>query len=321
MGANIYMKKIPLGISSCLVGENVRYDGANKRFDFVVDTLASHATLQLVCPEMAIGLGVPRETVHLVRQDSRISMRFTDDTGIDLTPIMDDFARQKITSLSHLCGYIVCAKSPSCGIVDTKIVQYLSIEAQELGAGIYTAHLLKLLPWLPVEDNKRLNMPEIRDNFLVRIFALHRLNQLYEGGLSREKLITFHSSYKYLLLAHSQSGYRILGTFVANIAKWDSLIDYFISYRQQFMDLLRYVATRDNHVNTLMHIQGYFKKRLTSIERTELVEAIASYQKGDQSLATPLELLKSYLVKYPDDYLAKQRYFEPYPDELRMASC
>lgn len=312
------MKKIPLGLSACLAGENVRYDGANKRFDFVIDNLSPYASFHIVCPEVAIGLGVPRKTVDLVKQDDEIVMRFTDGTGIDLTPSMNDFSIQKISTLQHLCGYIVCAKSPSCGIVDTKIFKESSQELETLGSGIYTAHLLKLMPWLPIEDNKRLNDLPVRDNFLTRIFALYRLNQLYKEGLSRKKLIEFHSCYKYILLAHSQAGYRALGKFVANIAQWGSLVDYFISYRQQIMDLLRCEATRENQVNTLMHIQGYFKNRLTSLEKINLVEAIASYQVGKQSLAFPLSLLKEYLTKYPNEYLAKQYYFEPYPEALRV---
>lgn len=313
------MKKIPLGLSACVAGENVRYDGANKRFDFIVDTLSAYVIPQLVCPEVGIGLGVPRKTVHLVRQADGVVMRFTEDTGVDLTAAMHTFTEQRLADLQHLCGYVVCAKSPSCGMVDTKIFKP-SGEIDGLGTGIYTAQLLKQMPWLPVEDNNRLNDPVIRDNFLVRIFALHALNQLYEEGLTKGKLIAFHSRYKYLLLAHSQSGYRALGKFVANIAQWDSLTDYFRDYRQRFMDILARTATRENHVNTLMHIQGYFRKRLMPSEKAHLIGAIADYQTGAQPLVVPLQILKDYLVKYPDDYLAKQCYFEPYPASLRMES-
>lgn len=310
------MKKLFLGLSACLAGENVRYDGANKRSDFIMDRLLPYIEPELVCPEVAIGLGIPRKPVHLVKEAQEITIRFTNDAGSDLTPEMNDFAKQKISSLHHLCGYVVCAKSPSCGMVDTKIFQP-SGELECLDAGIYTKHLLKLMPWLPVEDNNRLSDPAIRDHFLVRIFALHELNQLNEEGLSKGKLIAFHSHYKYMLLAHSQSGYRALGKFMADIAQWDSLVDFFKSYRQQFMDILSCKATRENHVNTLMHIQGYFKKRLTSSEKIHLIEVISGYQSGKLSLMVPLNLLKEYLTKYPDAYLAEQRYFEPYPAELQ----
>lgn len=312
------IKKILVGISSCLMGENVRYNGGNKRLDFAVDELARYIDFQMICPEMAIGLGTPRPTIRLVRQENQVQLRFSEDNGEDLTKRMEEFSKQKIASLGDLCGYIVCAKSPSCGMERIKIYNEKNEGFQSNGVGLFTKQLLEMMPWLPVEENGRLNDAALKENFIERVFALHELNALRESGLTRAKLIGFHSRYKYTLLAHSQPKYRELGLFVANIADWGSLEDYFIAYRNQFMSLLACCATKTNHTNTLMHIQGYFKKKLTLRQKEELTQLIALYRQGVQPLLAPITLLKHYLAEYPDEYLAQQSYFNPYPEALRL---
>lgn len=312
------MKKILVGISSCLMGQNVRYDGANKRLDFAVDELANYLDFEMICPEVALGLGVPRQTIQLVQQSHRIMLRFTEDNGEDLTLRMEAFATQKVTSLNHLCGYIVCAKSPSCGMGSTKIYNFETNSIERNGTGLFTKALLREMPWLPVEENSCLDDKNNKANFIERVYALHELNSLQETGLTRAKLIKFHSRYKYTLLAHSQPKYRELGLFVANIAKWESLIDYFIAYRQHFMALLACQPTVANHTNTLMHIQGYFKKKLNTQQKQQLTVLITDYKQGLVPLSAPINLLKEFLIQYPDDYLSQQRYFNPYPEALRL---
>ncbi len=310
---------IPVGISACLLGENVRFDGGHKRLAFAVNELAPWVRFEPVCPEMAIGLPTPRPALRLVKSDDgEIALRFSNHTDGDLTQAMQQFSARCIAGLEHLCGYIVCAKSPSCGMERVRVYEPAGNNNRKSGVGIFTAELKSQMPWLPVEEDGRLQDPAIRENFVERIYTLFELNNLRKQGLTRGGLIGFHSRYKLLLLAHSQPQYRELGRFVAGIEKWDSLDEFFIEYRQRLMSLLAHQATRRNHINVLMHVQGYFRRQLSSRQRQELSGLIDRYRQGTQPLLAPITLLKHYMAEYPDQYLAQQRYFEPYPEALRL---
>lgn len=311
--------KIPVGISTCLLGENVRFDGGHKRCDFATDQLAPFVRYEPVCPEMAIGLTTPRPALRLVKKpDEQIALCYSKEGGEDITGKMQNFARRKVNSLHHLCGYIVCAKSPSCGMERVRIYEPDTSNNQRAGTGIYTKALMEEMPWLPIEEDGRLNDQALRENFVERVYALHEFNQLWQSGLNRHVLIEFHSRYKLLLLAHSQSEYRELGRFVAAIDQWDSLDDYATEYRTRLMTLLSHQATRKNHTNVLMHVQGYFRDKLNSGQRDELTTLIQRYRKGLQPLLAPITLLQHYMKEFPDSYLAQQRYFSPYPEALRL---
>lgn len=311
-------EKIPVGISACLMGENVRFNGGNKCLAFAVEELAPYVDFQLVCPEMAIGLKTPRPTLRLIKHDNKLTMRFSDDAGIDLTEQIQSYAEKHIAKLHHLCGYIVCAKSPSCGMEQVKVYSKDGKTVRKEGVGLYTAELIKQMPWLPIEEDGRLHDQDLRENFVERIFALYELNKLQESGLTKAKLMGFHSRFKLALLAHSQPEYRALGPFVAAMADWDSLQDFFVEYRNRLMKLFSHQATRKNHTNVLMHIQGYFSEQLTATQRQELTKLIDLYRQGVQPLLAPITLLKHYLAEYPDAYLAEQSYFSPYPEVLRL---
>ncbi|SUB82124.1 Uncharacterized conserved protein [Pragia fontium] len=309
--------KIPIGVSACLLGEQVRFDGGHKRFDFLCDDLALYVDLQPICPEMAIGLPSPRPALRLIQQGNDISLVTSRDNTIDYTDKMQAFSVAKAPQLSQLSGFIVCAKSPSCGMERVSVYSPKGDSAQKLGVGLFTAQLMKTLPWLPVEENGRLNDPLLRENFIIRIFALRELNQLYASGLSKGALIAYHSRYKLLLLAHSQPEYRKIGPFVAAIDQMP-IEAFFYAYRLQLMQLLAKPATRQNHTNVLQHIQGYFRRYLTATQRQALAELIDRYRLGTQPLLAPITLLKHYLAEYPDTYLSQQRYFDPYPEALRL---
>ncbi|MBN3132319.1 DUF1722 domain-containing protein [Pectobacterium brasiliense] len=313
------LELIPVGISACLLGNPVRFDGGHKRLTFAAEQLAPYFRFEPVCPEMAIGLPVPRPALRLVRKgESDITLRASNGSPLDVTQQMAVFSADKVSQLQHLCGYIVCAKSPSCGMERVKIYDEAQKDARKSGIGLFTQELMRQMPWLPVEEDGRLQDPGLRENFIERVYALHELNQLWQNGLSRGALIAFHSRYKLLLLAHSQPEYRELGPFVAGIDKWESLEDYIVEYRKRLMKLLSKPATRRNHTNVLMHVQGYFRGQLNSQQRQELAHLIDRYRQGLQPLLAPITLLKHYMAEYPDAYLAQQRYFEPYPEALRL---
>ena len=311
-------EKIPVGISACLLGEQVRFDGGHKRLAFAVEELSPWMRFEPVCPEMAIGLPVPRPALRLVKEENGVSLRFSDKREGDLTEQMAHFSRERVSRLDHLCGYIVCAKSPSCGMERVRVYDADGKNNRKAGRGIFTDILMERHPWLPVEEDGRLHDPHIRENFVERIYALHELNSVRERGLTRGELIAYHSRYKLLLLAHSQPKYRELGRFVAAIHEWASLDECFVEYRQRLMDLLSHQATRRNHTNVLMHVQGYFRKQLNARQREELSKLIDSYRQGIQPLLAPVTLLKHYMAEFPDAYLSGQRYFDPWPEALRL---
>ncbi len=309
---------ITIGISACLLGSTVRFDGGHKRCEFAVEQLAPYVRFEPVCPEMAIGLPTPRPALRLIKSQQQTLLCNSSDRNVDVTVRMQRFSEQRVAELQHLCGYIVCAKSPSCGMERVKVYDENGSGARKSGIGLFTAELLRQMPWLPVEEDGRLNDPVLRENFVERVFALYELNMLWRKGLTRGGLMAFHSRYKLSLLAHSQPEYRELGRFVANIEQWDSLDAFAVEYRQRLMTLLRHKATRRNHANVLMHVQGYFRRQLSAAQRQELAQLIERYRQGLQPLLAPITLLKHYMAEYPDSYLAQQRYFEPYPEALRL---
>jgi uncharacterized protein YbgA (DUF1722 family)/uncharacterized protein YbbK (DUF523 family) len=310
--------KIPIGVSACLLGEPVRFDGGHKRLAFAVEQLAPYVRFEAICPEMAIGLPVPRPALRLVKQPQRTAMRYSNDPNVDVTDKMQQFAERRVAQLQQLCGYIVCAKSPSCGMERVRVYSENGKDSRKSGVGLFTAELRRQMPWLPVEEDGRLNDAALRENFVERVYALYELNMLWRKGLTRGGLIAFHSRYKLSLLAHSQPEYRELGRLVANIDKWESLEAFAVEYRSRLMQLLTHKATRRNHTNVLMHVQGYFRRQLSAAQRQELAQLIDRYRQGMQPLLAPIALLKHYMAEYPDSYLAEQRYFEPYPEALRL---
>lgn len=312
-------KKPVLGISGCLTGSAVRFDGGHKRMGFVMDELAQWVTFKPVCPEMAIGLPVPRPALRLVKTESgETCMRFTKDNTEDITDKMTHFADDYLPGIRDFAGFIVCAKSPSCGMERVRLYDEQGNPGMKAGTGIFTAALLARYPWLPVEEDGRLHDPVLRENFIERVFALHELNTLRENGLSRRALLDFHSRYKLQLLSHHQAGYRAIGPFVASLYEWDDLEAFFEVYRDKLMAILKQPASRKNHTNVLMHIQGYFRNQLNARQRDELREVILHYRAGLLPILAPLTLLKHYLAEHPHDYLQTQNYFDPYPDDLGL---
>ena len=287
-----------LGISGCLTGSAVRFDGGHKRMGFVMDELAQWVSFRPVCPEMAIGLPTPRPAIRLTLTDSgETQLRFSKPPHDDITQKMADFTADYLPKIGDLSGFIVCAKSPSCGMERVRLYDENGNRGRKEGVGLFTAALLETYPWLPVEEDGRLHDPVLRENFIERVFALHELNTLRAKGLTRRALLDFHSRYKLQLLAHHQAGYREIGPFVASLHEWEDLDAFFVAYREKLMTILKKPASRKNHTNVLMHIQGYFRNQLNSRQRVELRDVILHYRDGLLPILAPLTLLKHYMAE------------------------
>ncbi|MDP5252627.1 MULTISPECIES: DUF523 and DUF1722 domain-containing protein [unclassified Vibrio] len=311
------MKKIPVGISSCVIGEKVRFDSGHKVSQFVTKELSPHFEFVSICPEVGIGLPVPRPTIRLVSEQERIALVETKNPDRDYTDLMETYSKNKAQELlSHqLCGYIVCAKSPTCGMERVKV--YQTNHAEKNGIGLYTKQLMETMPWLPIEEDGRLNDPVLKENFIARVYALFDFYQSVTDAHSAGQIVAFHSRYKLTLMAHNPSAYRELGQLVANIKEYPA-DEFYQKYRLQFMQAMENRASRKNNTNVMMHIQGYFKRSLTTEQKSELAEVINQYRIGELPLLAPLTLLKHYLHMFPNDYLQTQKFLQPHPQELKL---
>ena len=309
---------IPVGISACVLGQNVRFDGGHKQNRFVVDELSKHFEFKPVCPEIGIGMSIPRPAIRLLQLPNG-DERLVDskEHATDYTVQMKQFADRQIANFEPLCGYVVCAKSPTCGMERVKLHIANGNTVPGGSVGVYTRELMARMPWLPVEEDGRLQDPMLRENFVFRVFSLNDFYQSLRGNKSYDGFIKFHSRYKLVLMAHSPTAYKELGRKVAAIKEWD-LDTFYFEYRQQFMDAIKSRASRNNKTNVLMHLQGYFKRSLTKSQKQELSALIMSYRDGHQPILAPLALIKHYLKEYPDPYLQLQTFLDPYPEELKL---
>ncbi|EKO3835211.1 YbgA family protein [Vibrio harveyi] len=308
---------IKVGISSCVLGERVRFDSGHKISNFVTKELDGYFSFVPVCPEVGVGMSVPRPTIRLVSNEERIALVETKNPENDHTDNMLAYSENKVNELEdeELCGYIVCAKSPTCGMERVKV--YSKNSAAKEGIGLYTRTLMEKMPWLPVEEDGRLNDPVLKENFITRVYCLNDFYESMGGEPTRGKIIDFHSRYKLTLMAHHPESYRSLGRLVADVSSYE-MEQFYNEYRLGLMKALQNRASRKNNTNVLMHLQGYFKRSLTANEKAELATVISDYRTGLLPLLAPLTLIKHYLNTYPDAYLQKQKYLEPYPQEMRL---
>jgi uncharacterized protein YbgA (DUF1722 family)/uncharacterized protein YbbK (DUF523 family) len=307
------MNKIPVGISSCLLGQNVRYDGGHKQDSYIVGTLTEYFDFKAFCPEVAIGLGTPRPTIQLVKIDDEIRSVGVKSPDLDVTDALRDYADQQKTLHGDLCGYILKKDSPSCGMERVKV--YANQHPQKSGTGIYAQAMMQNNPLLPVEEEGRLGDPRLRENFIQRVYVLHRWKQLMAEGLMPARLTRFHARHKLIIMSHDN--YIDLGRLLANVNK-SNVNEVAEQYIGQLMVVLKKVASRKSHVNVLQHIQGYLKKDLDADDKAELCELIENYRQGEVPLIVPLTLLKHYFRKNPDPYIQDSYYMSPYPAELRL---
>lgn len=309
---------LKIGISACLLGKPVRYDGGHKLDQFLVETLGRFVSFVPVCPETECGLGVPREAMRLTG-DPASPRLMTIRTGQDLTARMEQWASRRVRELAgdDLCGFIFKSRSPSSGMERVKVYANTGGEPVKTGVGLFAREFMARLPLLPVEDEGRLHDPVLRENFITRIFVLKRWRDLLTTNRSRGGLVAFHTAQKLLLLSHSEKHYRAMGKLVAE-TKAMPLNDLFSSYEAMLMEALRLKSSLAKNSNVLLHILGYFRNNLTVDERQEMVELIDRYRGGLMPLIVPVTLVNHYVRKYKESYLAGQIYLNPHPLELKL---
>lgn len=311
------MEKIKLGVSSCLLGERVRYDGGDKRDRFLTDTLGAYVDWVLVCPEVESGLSVPREAMHLVG-DVEGPRLVTIRTGVDHTSRMRKWAKKKVTSLAaeDLCGFVFKSRSPSSGMRGVKIYSPEGIPIST-GSGIFAKAFQDRFPLLPVEDEGRLHDPGLRENFIERVFVYKRWQEFMASDRTIGGLVSFHTSHKLLVMAHSPKHYSALGKLVAD-PKQCKREELFERYCATLMESLQLLATVRKNTNVLQHMAGYFKQQFSPDEKKELQDVIANYHQELVPLIVPITLLQHYVRKYNAGYLKQHAYLNPHPLELML---
>lgn len=314
-------ERIAVGISSCLLGEEVRYDGGHKRDAYINGTLADYFDFVPVCPEVAIGLGTPRQPIRLIREkgDSAREARVQGvrDPELDVTDELAEYGRAQAAELTGIHGYIFKRASPSCGMERVKVFTPDGHPAGKDGVGAYAAAFMAQRPDLPVEEEGRLGDPGLRDAFIERVFIRYRWQYLVDAGLTAGGLVAFHSRHKLLIMAHNQSAYRELGRMVANAGN-EAIHDLGQRYLNRLMAAIAQPAPRSGHANVLYHLMGYLKEALDSEDKTELGDVIERYRTGQVPLVVPITLLNHHFRRHPDPYVAEQVYMQPHPDELGL---
>jgi uncharacterized protein YbgA (DUF1722 family)/uncharacterized protein YbbK (DUF523 family) len=308
---------VRVGISTCLLGEKVRFDAGHKKDRYLTDVLGAYFEWVPVCPELEVGMGVPREAVRLVGTVDAPRMLGT-KSAEDWTERMTSYNTQRVRSLAAdtLSGYILKSDSPSCGMERVRIYGTSGIPTKN-GRGLFAAQLLKSYPLLPVEEEGRLNDAKLRENFIVRVFAYHRFLELTRSKWTIGDLVTFHTVHKYLLLAHSPKHYDMLGRLVAGAAKEPRAL-LKESYGRLFMEALSVKTTTKKNVNVLQHMLGFLKDHLSAREKADILEVIEEYHRELVPLVVPLALLRHYVKNHDVAYIKNQVYLHPHPKELML---
>jgi uncharacterized protein YbgA (DUF1722 family)/uncharacterized protein YbbK (DUF523 family) len=311
------MEKITLGISACLLGEKVRYDGGHSKDRFLTGTLGQYIEYVPVCPEVGCGLPVPREAMHLEGNPDSPNL-MTINSRQDMTDPLGKWARKQVIELEKkdLCGFIFKSKSPSSGMERVKVYNEKGVPAKK-GVGLFAKIFMDHFPLLPAEDDSRLCDPILRDNFIERIFVFKRWREYLKGKASLGDLIDFHTRHKLLILSHSPRHYQIMGQLLAK-TKNIPIKELKGNYQTLLMEALKLKTTPQKNTNVLMHMMGYFKKQLTPGEKQELLEIIDDYRMGHLPLVVPVTLLNHYVKKYDQPYLKQQIYLNLHPLELQL---
>ncbi|WP_396587798.1 YbgA family protein [Bermanella sp. R86510] len=316
---------IHVAISSCLLGEKVRYNGGHKRSHYIDNVLSNYFNFVPICPEVGIGMGTPRKAIRLITTSSNnqegIEAVETGDNSVRYTQQLTDYARAQAQQIKDVSGYIFMQKSPSCGYTRVKLY-HENGNPLEVTQGIYAAEIERLLPLIPKEEAGRLTDPMLRENFITRVMAYHDWQENVAADLNKKSLMDFHTRHKYLLMAHHIPSYQSLGRLMSDL-KGRSLEEIAQDYIEGFMAALKHIANRKKNSNVMQHLQGYVKKHLTSEERQEMRNVIDQYRTGIVPLVAPLTLLNHHINKHTQDdgYLLKQSYLNPHPFELGLRNA
>ena len=311
------MGKIPIGISTCLLGENVRYNGGHALDRFLRDTLGKYVEYVPVCPEVECGFGIPRETFRLMG-DPKQPRLVISLTGVDHTDRMEAWARKRVDELQNddLCGFIFKSDSPSSGMERVKVYDDKGVP-RKIGVGVFARVFMEHFPLTPVEEDGRLNDPLLRENFIERIFTYRRYREVMEEKKDVGHFVEFHTRHKLLLMAHSPKHLKQMGNLVAH-TKQLSIKEFITQYEKLLMEAMSLKPSTTKHANVLHHIMGYFKKNLSAGEKQELLEVVDEYRKGLIPLIVPVTLMNHYVRKYDEAYLKEQVYLNPHPLELQL---
>ncbi|MBM4309933.1 MAG: DUF523 and DUF1722 domain-containing protein [Deltaproteobacteria bacterium] len=309
---------ISLGISACLLGQNVRYDGGHQHDRFLTDTLGRYVNWVPVCPEVECGLPVPREAMRLVGTADAPRL-VTISTKKDLTRQMLSWARRRVGELESddLCGFIFKSKSPSSGMERVKVYSEENGIPAHNGVGMFARAFMEHFPLLPCEEEGRLHDPVLRENFIERIFVYRRWRETIVAGSRAGTVVDFHTRHKLLILSHSTTHYREMGRLVAQ-GKVLQTAEGRSRYQTLLMEALALKATVKKQVNVLQHMMGYFKTMLSPDEKQEMLEVIEQYRREYVPLIVPVTLINHYVRKYGEPYLAQQYYLNPHPLELKL---
>ena len=321
MACDISARQKPkIAISACLLGAEVRFNGGHKESRLCSQALSEHFDFVPLCPEVAIGLGIPRQPIRLIGDPAQPQAVGSVDSSLDVTRPLHDYGVAMAAAHTDICGYIFMQKSPSCGLERVKVYQDGGRPAELRGRGIYAQAFCAAHPDLPVEEEGRLNDPVLRENFLTRVYAYSAWQQLLEDGITRRSLTEFHARYKYQLMAHHPEQYKTLGNMLGNLGKNDPR-EIAPQYFSELMKALKKCATRRTHTNVLQHISGYLKQSISPEDKQEVQYLIGQYLHGIVPLIVPLTLLKHHFRLHPDPYISRQVYLQPHPENLSLRNA
>jgi uncharacterized protein YbgA (DUF1722 family)/uncharacterized protein YbbK (DUF523 family) len=309
-------KTIKIGVSACLLGKKVRFDGGHKRSRFITDSLAGHFEFVAFCPEVAIGMGTPRQPIRLVGDDRNPQAVGVKTPEINVSQPLRNYGSKIAGNIHHLCGFIFKKDSPSCGMERVKVYNDKGMPERS-GTGLFAREIIKAHPLLPVEEEGRLNDAELRDNFITRVYVYARWKALLAGGLSKTGLLEFHAGHKFLLMSHSTVVYKQMGRMLSDLTR-ASLSDIADSYIARLMQTLSKPSTRKRHANVLQHLLGYLTHDLDSAHRSDLHETIDAYRRGEFPLVVPVRLLQHHFNRHPNPYIKQQVYMKPHPQALLL---
>lgn len=309
-----------LGVSACLLGKEVRFDGGHKKNTYILTSLTEYIDFVSVCPELEAGFGMPRPAMQLRKRDEDIRLVFSKNPQTDITQTMRRYSEEKVDKLSELDGFIFKKDSPSCGVFRVSVVVHDSGMRDKSGTGIFADTFIKKYPLMPVEEEGRLNDAALCENFFERVYAYKRWKEINKNENNVQEFINFHSRHKFMLMARGSEFYQELGRMVAGTTS-KNLVERRKKYIARFMQVMKIISAPGRQVNVLQHIMGYLKEFISAEDKQELLATFEAYRNKQTPLITPVTLLKHHLRVNPQKYIQKQHYLSPFPEQLALRSA